>query len=177
MSGASEHIASGTAYEGENCIMACIRASPELASKETVNDSILLKSDVEGLLSLRDSIISDIRELRRLEKAEQSVANRGRSVLHSLSKRDLAPDHHARKNALREKVFAKQRAYLDLQAEIERRISSVPEQTARLMLSWHYVDLLTYKQAAERFGGMTDGGAQMILRRFFAGTHRGRDSP
>ena len=157
--------------------MTCIQTSPELASKEAVNDSILLKSDVEGLLSLRDSIISDIRELRQLEKAEQSVANRGRSVLHSLSKRDLVSDHLSRKNTLREKVFAEQYAYLDLQAEIERRISIVPDHAARLMLSWHYVDLLTYKQAAERIGGMTGGGAQMILRRFFAGTHRGRDSP
>lgn len=139
--------------------------------------SLQLKADGKRLRSLHDSIAKDICELHRLENAERRVANRGRSVLHSLSKWELAPDHYVRKGALREKVFAEQRAYLDLQAEIERRISTVPDHAARLMLSWYYTDSLTYDQAAECFGGITGSGVQMILRRYFAQTKRGRDSP
>ena len=139
--------------------------------------SLQLKADGERLRSLHDSIVKDICELHRLENAERRVANRGKSILYTFSKTDLEPEHYGKKSALRGKVFEEQRAYLDLQAEIERRISTVPDHAARLMLSWHFADLLTYKQAAEHLGGMTDSGAQMILGRYFAQGRRGRDSP
>lgn len=157
--------------------MSCIKMSSEAVRQPTLDEPVLSKADVEGLRDLRSSIEENIRELHRLEDLEQSVANRGRSVLHSLSKRELAPDHYVRKSALREKVFAEQRAYLALQAAIERRISTVPDHAARLMLSWYYTDSLTYDQAAECFGGITGSGVQVILRRYFARAKRGRDSP
>ena len=139
--------------------------------------SLQLKADGERLKSLRDLIVKDIRELRRLEGLERSVANRGRSVLHSLSKKELTADHFEKKNALREKAFEEQRAYLSLQAEIERRISAVPDHAARLMLSLYYTDTLTYTQAAKYFGGVTASGIQMILKRYFGKAQRGRDAP
>lgn len=157
--------------------MSCTEISYKTVSYPTPDEPVLSKADVEGLRDLRSSIEANIRELHRLENLEQSVANRGRSVLHSLSKRELAPDHYVRKSALREKVFAEQRTYLVLQAKIERRISTVPDHAARLMLSWYYADSLTYAQAAACFGGITGSGVQMILRRYFARAKRGRDSP
>ena len=148
-------------------------------SKKMVDadERILSRNEVDGLRTLRDSIMTDIRDLRRMEKAEQSVGNRGQSILRSLSKRALDENHYARKDALRSKIYAQQRTYLRERAEIERRIASVSDHAARLMLSLYYADLLTHKQAAARYDGITDAAVQQIIGRYFARALKGRDPP
>lgn len=115
--------------------------------------------------------MAGIKELRELERRELAAAKRNTNILRSLSRVRLRDDHEEQKAALRSRILKKQREYLTVQAELEKKIATVPNHYIRLALCLIYVDLLQYEAAAEVVGGGITGSAiQQQLARYFEKT-------
>lgn len=135
------------------------------------------KDNLMVLWDLKDSICKDIKSLHKAEQRERSAAESGGSVLRALRKAELPPEHQAQLQAQREGIIAKQQEYLSAQAELEKRISAIPDQRMRLILSLRYVDLLTLAEVAEAIGGTTEGAVQQLLARYFKKESIRHDDP
>lgn len=128
----------------------------------------MTREDLNHLRILREGIEKDIRQLRNLEKKERSAAQHGQSLLRSLKRRDPANNVAAAKAELIYTIADNQRKYLAMRAELEDRISSIPDHYVRVVLSLVYVDGLTTQDAAAVIqGSCTGGGIIQLLIRYF----------
>lgn len=108
-----------------------------------------------------------LRRKRPQELAEAPV------FLHSLSPPRSEPDLSGEKARILEEIADKRRDFLEMRAEIERSISTVPNQQVRLAMSLHYVDLLTLRQAARLMGGnCTEISLQALISRYIRNLKR-----
>ena len=124
--------------------------------------------DLSSLWALRDSITKDIAELHKLENRERANAEKGASVLRSLSRAKSVPERHVQMTDLRACIFEKQKEYLFVQADLEKQIAAVPDHYVRMVLSLHFVDLLYFDDVARMIGNGIKGGAvQAIVSRYF----------
>lgn len=128
----------------------------------------MTREDLNHLRILREGIEKDIRQLRNLERKERSAAQHGQSLLRSLKRRDPANNIAAAKAELIHTIADNQRKYLAMRAEMEDKISSVPDHYLRVVLSLVYVDGLTMQEAATVIqGSCTGGGISRLLVRYF----------
>ena len=131
----------------------------------------MTREDLNHLRILRAEIESGIRELRGFEKKERSAAQYGQSLLRSLKRRDPANNDVAAKGELIHTIADNQRKYLAKRAELEDRISMIPDHYVRVALSLVYVDGLTAQEAAAVIrGSCTGGGIIQLLIRYFEGS-------
>lgn len=131
----------------------------------------MTREDLNNLRILRTEIESGIRELRGFEKKERSAAQHGQSLLRSLKRRDTANNVAAAKAELIHTIADNQRKYLAIRAELEDRISMIPDHYVRVALSLVYVDGLTAQEAAAVIrGSCTGGGIIQLLIRYFEGS-------
>lgn len=131
----------------------------------------MTREDLNHLRILREEIEKDIRQLRNLEKKERSVAQYGQSLLHSLKRRDSASNLVATKAELIYTIAGNQRRYLALRAELEDRISRIPNHYVRVALSLVYVDGMTAEETAAVIRGSCTGkGISQLLTRYFEGS-------
>lgn len=131
----------------------------------------MTREDLNHLRILREEIEKDIRQLRNLEKKERSAAQYGQSLLRSLKRRDPANNDAAAKAELIHTIAENQRKYLAMRAELEDRISMIPDHYVRVVLSLVYVDGLTAQEAAVVIrGSCTGGGISQLLMRYFEGS-------
>lgn len=131
----------------------------------------MTREDLNHLRTLQEEIEKDIRQLRNLEKKERSAAQHGQSLLRSLKRRDPANNVAAAKGELIHTIADKQRKYLATRAELEDRISRIPDHYVRVVLSLVYVDGLTMQEAATVIqGSCTGGGISQLLVRYFKGS-------
>ena len=131
----------------------------------------MTREDLNHLQILQEGIEKDIRQLRNLEKKERSAAQHGQSLLRSLKKRDPANNVAAVKTELIHTIADNQRKYLAMRAELEDRISMIPDHYVRVVLSLVYVDGLTAQEAAAVIqGSCTGGGIIQLLIRYFDGS-------
>lgn len=132
---------------------------------------MMTRAELNRLRILRAEIESGIRELRGVEKKERSVEHYGQSLLRSLKRRDPANNVAAAKAELIHTITDKQCKYLALRAELEDRISRIPDHYVRIVLSLVYVDGLTAQEAAAVIrGSCTGGGIIQLLIRYFEGS-------
>ena len=123
---------------------------------------------LNALRNLRDSIVADIKTLRKMERRETLSAAKYHSVTRTLRRAELPPDYHKRIEELRTVIYEKQRQFLSAQADLETEISAVQDHYVRLAMSLCYVDLLTHKEAAAAIGiGVTEGAIQRLIERYF----------
>lgn len=128
----------------------------------------MTREELNQLRILRTEIERDIRKLRAMEKKERTAAQYGQSLLRSLKRLDAAEGVEGEKAALLHAVTAKQDKYLAMRAEMERRISGIPDHYLRCVMSMVYVDGLTsHKTAANIQGSCTGGGIIRLLERYF----------
>lgn len=131
----------------------------------------MTREDLNHLRILREGIEKDIRQLRNLEKKERSAAQHGQSLLRSLKRRDPANNVAAAKAELIHTIADNQCKYLAMRAELEDRISMIPDHYVRVVLSLVYVDGLTAQEAAAVIrGSCTGGGIIQLLIRYFEGS-------
>ena len=131
----------------------------------------MTKEDLNRLRTLRAEIESSIRELKGFEKKERSAAQYGQSLLRSLKRIDVENGMDAAKTDLIHTITDNQRKYLVMRAELEDRISRIPDHYVRVALSLVYVDGLTMQEAAAVIqGGCTGGGITQLLMRYFKGS-------
>lgn len=130
----------------------------------------MTREDINHLRILRAEIESGIRELRGFERKERSTAQYGQSLLRSLKRRDHANNVATAKAELIHTIADNQRKYLAMRAELEDRISMIPDHYVRVVLSLVYVDGLTAQEAAAVIrGSCTGGGIIQLLIRYFDG--------
>ena len=123
---------------------------------------------LNALRNLRDSIVADIKTLRKMERRETLSAAKYHSVTRTLRRAELPPDYHERIEELRASIYEKQWRFLSVQADLEKEISGVQDHYVRLAMSLCYVDLLTQKEAAAAIGsGVTEGAIQRLMGRYF----------
>ena len=109
--------------------------------------------ELNVLRSLRDSICADIKALRTLERREKLTAeSKAGGFLRSFYRSSLPDDYRERMADLRDGVYRKQRRYLTAQALLEKELSCIPNQYARVLMSLYFVDLTTKQDAAELIG-------------------------
>lgn len=124
---------------------------------------------LERLWRLKEAIAALQKALCIIEDKESVISRKGGSILYSLS---IAPNKDAvlqEKGLLLKELSGKQREFLKTRIELERQISKVNDQYVRLALSLHYVDLLTWKQAARIIGGnCTDRALQQLIARYIS---------
>ena len=131
----------------------------------------MTREDLNHLRILREGIEKDIRQLRNLEKKERSAAQHGQSLLRSLKRRDPVNNDTAAKVELIHTIADNQRKYLAMRAELEHRISMIPDHYVRVALSLVYVDGLTAQESAAVIqGSCTGGGIIQLLIRYFDGS-------
>jgi len=131
----------------------------------------MTREDLNHLRILRAEIESGIRELRGFEKKERSAAQYGQSLLRSLKRKELANDDATAKGELIHTIADNQLKYLAKRAELEDRISRIPDHYLRVVLSLVYVDGLTAQEAASIIqGSCTGGGIIQLLVRYFEGS-------
>lgn len=131
----------------------------------------MTREDLNRLRILRKEIESGIRELKGFEKKERSAAQYGQSLLRSLKRIDVENGMDAAKTDLIHTIADKQRKYLATRAELEDRISRIPDHYVRVVLSLVYVDGLTAQEAAAVIrGSCTGGGIIQLLIRYFEGS-------
>lgn len=131
----------------------------------------MTREELNRLRIFRAEIENSIRELREFEKKERSAAQYGQSLLRSLKRRDPANNDAAVKAELIHTIADNQRKYLAMRAELEDRISSIPDHYVRVVLSLVYVDGLTTQNAAAIIqGSCTGGGIIQLLVRYFEGS-------
>ncbi len=129
----------------------------------------MTREKLNRLRILRAEIENSIRELRKLEKKEQSATQYGQSLLRSL-KHQNAVDL-AQKEELVRTITEKQKKYMALRANVEAEIQKEPNHYVRVVLSLVYVDGLTYDEAAAAIQGCcTGGGIIQLLVRYFGGS-------
>ena len=120
------------------------------------------------LWDLKKSICSDIKELRMLDLRERAHAEKGNSVLRSLNNRRSVketPVSREQRAVLTRRIYDQQREFLIVQAELEQKITAIPEYYLRLVYGLHYVDLLFYDDVAKVIGGITGGAVQILVER------------
>ena len=131
----------------------------------------MTREDLNHLRILREGIEKDIRQLRNLEKKERSAAQHGQSLLRSLKRRDPVNNDTAAKVELIHTIADNQRKYRAMRAELEHRISMIPDHYVRVALSLVYVDGLTAQESAAVIqGSCTGGGIIQLLIRYFDGS-------
>lgn len=131
----------------------------------------MTREEAGSLQYLRAKIKRDIRELRAIERKEQSASQYGQSLLHSLKRRNPENNIAAAKAELINIIAENQRKYLAMRAELEDRISMIPDHYVRVVLSLIYVDGLTAQEAATVIrGNCTGGGITQLLIRYFKGS-------
>ena len=132
----------------------------------------MTRAELERLWKLKAEIIAHERALSDIEAKEAARTRRGTSFLHSLSPRS-EPDLSGEKARILEEIADKRRDFLEMRAEIERSISTVPNQQVCLAMSLHYVDLLTLRQAARLMGGnCTEISLQALISRYIRNLKR-----
>ena len=130
----------------------------------------MTREELNQLRILRAEIESDIRKLRAMEKKERTAAQYGQSLLRSLKRSDAAGGVEEEKAALIHAITAKQDKYLAMRAEMERRISGIPDHYLRCVMSMVYVDGLTSHEAAANIqGNCTGAGIIQLLTNHFNG--------
>lgn len=128
----------------------------------------LSREELEQVQRLYRSVINDMKALAELEDREHTVSMSKNTILRSLRKTELAFDHNEQKNALKESIAVQKHQMLKIRAVLEEKISRVPDPYLRLALSLHYVDLMTWEQAALFIGGSaTSRGLQQLAARHF----------
>lgn len=126
------------------------------------------RKEFEVLWELQDQIVSEIKKLKALEQKEEAATKRGQNILYGLSKTTLAPDHESQKAALRRDIGMKQRLFLHERTALEAKVALITDHYVRLTFSLHYVDLMTWDEAAAVIGGKcTGGGLQSLSNRYF----------
>lgn len=79
---------------------------------------------------------------------------------------------------LRDRLVERQRAYRIKQMEIERYISSVEDYQIRLIMLFRFVDLLSWRQIAQRIGGgNTEEGVKKLCYRFIKKSEKSESCP
>lgn len=127
----------------------------------------MTRAELERLWMLKAEIVAHERTLSDIEAKEAARTRRGTSFLHSLSSPRSEPDLSGEKARISEEISDKRQDFLEMRAEIERSISTVPNQQVRLAMSLHYVDLLTLRQAARLMGGnCTERSLQALISRY-----------
>ena len=128
----------------------------------------MTREELNQLRILRTEIERDIRKLRTMEKKERAAAQYGQSLLRSLKRLDATGGMEGEKIALIHAITAKQDKYLAMRAEMENRISDIPDHYLRCVMSLVYVDGLTSHEAAANIqGSCTGGGIIQLLNRYF----------
>lgn len=128
----------------------------------------MTREEVNRLRILRSEIESNTRKLREFEKKEQSAAQYGQSLLRSLRRSDSADRSETIKAELTQRITANQEKYLAVRADLEDKISRIPDHYLRVVLSLVYVDGLTAQEAASIIqGSCTGGGIIQLLVRYF----------
>ena len=132
---------------------------------------MMTRAELNRLRILRAEIESGIRELRGFEKKERSTAQHGQSLLRSLKRIDPANGMDVAKTDLIHTITDNQLKYLAKRAEMEDKISSIPDHYVRVVLSLVYVDGLTTREAAAVIhGSCTGSGISQLLVRYFKGS-------
>lgn len=136
----------------------------------------LTKSELEELRGVFFQLLRDEKALRLLEERERSAAKRGTTILRCLRKGFDEEALFEEKRMLQEAISQNGIWFSNRRAELERKISNIQDQYLRLVLSLHYIDQMTYKQAAGYIGnGATGDALQALVQRFFMKGEDGDD--
>lgn len=121
----------------------------------------------ERLWRLKKDMVEIEKKLCAIEAKEKTRNQHGNSILHSLSVPRKIDDLQSEKQSLLQELMEKQQTFLEVRVELEKQICKVDDQYVRLAMSLHYVDLLTWKQAAYIIGGnCTDRALQQLIARY-----------
>lgn len=134
------------------------------------------RADLERLWRLKKDMAETEKKLCAIDAKEKARAQYGSSILHSLSAPRKIDDLQSEKQSLLQELMEKQQTFLKTRVELENRIRKVDNQYVRLAMSLHYVDLLTWRQAAHIIGGKcTDRALQQLVARYMQS--KGKEVP